>query len=54
MLSVKQIAKELNVSKRTVYRFIKSGKLKAHKLEYIVRIYEADYKAFKKTYLREV
>ena len=48
MLSVKQIAKELNVSNRTVYRYIKAGRLKAIKLGYILRIQEKDFKEFLK------
>ena len=46
MLSVKQIAKELNVSNRTIYRYIKAGRLKAVKLGYILRIQEKDYRKF--------
>jgi len=48
MLSVKRIAKDLGVSTRTVYRYIKAGRLKAVKLGYILRIQERDYKEFLK------
>ena len=46
MLSVSYIAKDLDLSTRTIYRYIKAGKLKAIKLGAIFRIREEDYKKF--------
>ena len=46
MLSIKQVAKELNVSIRTVYKFIREGRLKAVKLGYLWRIREEDFDEF--------
>jgi excisionase family DNA binding protein len=59
MLTVNQVAKELNVSTKTIYRRIESGEMKA---QYVaancIRIDEADYAEYKaglkerKTYTR--
>lgn len=46
MLSVKDVAKELRVCTRTIYRFIKDKKLKAVKLGHILRIREEDFEEF--------
>ena len=40
MLSVKQVAKRLNVCTRTVYRYIKDGKIQVIRLNHIIRIEE--------------
>lgn len=42
---VKEIAEELSVSKKTIFRYIQSGQLKAHKLGQW-KIYLQDYKNF--------
>ena len=47
MLTVNEAAKILNTTPMSVYRFIYTGKLKAHKPGgTLVRIYEADLKIF--------
>lgn len=46
MLTIEDIAKELKVNPRTVYRWISQGKLKALKIQGIIRITEEDYQQF--------
>ena len=46
MLSVKQVAEMLSLTPRTIYKYIKSGKLKAYKIGYVWRIYEQDLEEF--------
>ena len=47
MLDVKQTAKELNVSERTIWNHIKSGKIKAVRIGKLVRINEKEIKRLK-------
>ncbi|PIQ70144.1 excisionase [Candidatus Shapirobacteria bacterium CG11_big_fil_rev_8_21_14_0_20_40_12] len=48
-LTISEIAKKLKVSERTIYRFVESGKLKAHKLTRgTTRIAEKDLNQFLK------
>ena len=49
MLSVKQVAEMLSLTPRTIYKYIKSGKLKAYKIGYVWRIYEQDLERFIKS-----
>ena len=44
--TIKQIAEQLGVSKRTVSRWIASRDLKSHKFGAAVRISEDDFRAF--------
>jgi len=46
MKTLSEIAQELRVSKRTVYRWLKSGKLKALRLDGIYRVEEQSYLEF--------
>lgn len=46
MLTVRQVAERLQVHPKTVYRWIYEGKLKALKIDGIVRITEEEYKRF--------
>jgi len=46
MLTVRQVAEDLNVSTRTVHRWIASGNLIAHRVGGVVRIAAADLRAF--------
>ena len=46
MLTVNEIAKRVKVHPMTVYRWIKSGKIKALRIDGILRIDEADYYHF--------
>ena len=46
MMTVKEVAQELNVSIRTVRRWISEGKLKAFKIGGVVRIPEEEYQKF--------
>ncbi|MGI5828423.1 MAG: helix-turn-helix domain-containing protein [Patescibacteria group bacterium] len=46
LLTVNDVAKSLAISKMTVYRYIKSKKLCAYKLEQELRIKEADLQNF--------
>ena len=47
MLTVNEVAKILNTTPMSVYRWIKSGELKAHHIGGgLIRIYEADLKIF--------
>ena len=41
-----EVAEMLGVSRQTVYNWMKSGKLKAHKLGGTIRINESDLKEF--------
>ena len=43
MKTVKEIAEQLRVSRKTVLRWIRTGKLKAIKVDRTVRIREEDY-----------
>jgi excisionase family DNA binding protein len=44
--TISEIAKWLDVSTRTVRRWIKSGELTAHRFGGLVRVSEADFEAF--------
>ena len=46
MLTIKQVAEELNVSIRTVYKYVKNGQLKAGKIGYLWRIKKEDFEEF--------
>lgn len=46
MLTVEEVAERLKVTPRTIYRWIDEDKLKALKIEGIVRIKEEDYQEF--------
>ena len=46
MLTVEEVAERLKVTPRTVYRWIDDGKLKALKIQGIVRITEDEYSQF--------
>jgi excisionase family DNA binding protein len=46
MLTLREIQKELKVSIRTVYRWIRSGKLKAVKLGGVWRVSEKEFNRF--------
>lgn len=48
MLTVEEVAERLKVTPRTVYRWINEGKLKALKIQGIVRITEETYLNFLK------
>ena len=53
MLSVDQVARELNTSKMSIYRWVKQGKLKAFKFSgKMIRIAEEDLEKFLK--LKEI
>jgi excisionase family DNA binding protein len=45
-LTVGQVADMLQVTTRTVHRWISSGELRVHRFSRSVRISEADFKAF--------
>lgn len=46
MFTVREIAKELKVHPHTVYRWIYGGKLKAVKIDGILRVKSEDYRNF--------
>ena len=46
MLTLKEIAQEIKVTRRTVYRWVKLGKLKAIKIDGIWRVREDEYNRF--------
>ena len=46
MLTLKEVAKEIKVTRRTIYRWIKDGKLKAIKTGGIWRVREEDFGEF--------
>ena len=46
LYTIDEVAKRLKVSKMTVYRYVKAGKLPAYKLEQELRIKKADLDAF--------
>ena len=46
MMTLDDVIKELKVSRRTIYRWIKSGKLPALKINGVYRIREQDYFRF--------
>ncbi|MFA5385907.1 MAG: helix-turn-helix domain-containing protein [Eubacteriales bacterium] len=46
MLTVEEVASRLKVTARTVYRWIDEGKLKALKIQGVVRITEEAYSEF--------
>lgn len=50
LLTIKEVAAELRISERTIFRYIKSGKLKVIRLSkgHIVRIAEKDLLQFLK------
>jgi len=48
MFTVKQIAQELQVTERTVRRWVADGKLKAIKIQGILRIENPEYQRFLK------
>lgn len=46
LLTIEEVADRLKVSKMTVYRYIKSGKLMAYKLEQELRVKAIDLHSF--------
>ena len=46
MLTIKQIAKDLQVTTRTVYKYIREGKLKVYQFDRQYRVKEEDYQKF--------
>lgn len=48
MLTVKEIAQDLKVTERTVRQWVKDGKLKALKIQGILRIEPEEYRRFKR------
>jgi len=46
MLTLKEVAQEIKVTRRTVYRWVKLGKLKAIKIDGIWRVRDEDYEKF--------
>jgi len=46
LLTIEEVADRLKVSKMTVYRYIKSGKLMAYKLEQELRVKVVDLDSF--------
>jgi excisionase family DNA binding protein len=51
ILTIDEGAKILQVTKRTVFKFLKSGDLRAHKISYkLVRIFRKDVNAFLQRY----
>ena len=46
MLTVAEVADRLNVSTRTVRRWIDAKELEIHRLGHVIRISPADYQAF--------
>lgn len=44
--TIEEIAKNLKVTKMTIYRYIKAGKLKAYKLWKEIRVKKDDYEFF--------
>jgi len=46
MWTIKEIAKELKVTERSVRRWIKEGKLKALKIQGIIRVEPEEYQRF--------
>lgn len=47
MLSIKEVAKELNVSTRTIHRYIKNGIIKVVKIDKLIRIHPDELKRLK-------
>jgi len=53
ILTIKEVAKVLKVSNRTVYRWIDSGDLKAARIgRKTYRVFESDLRKFVKKYVR--
>jgi len=51
ILTIDEVAKMLRVTKRTVFKFLKSGDLRAHRISYkLVRIFRKDVNAFLERY----
>ena len=46
MMTLQEVAKELRVSRRTIYRWIKSGKFKALHFDGVYRVREQDFAVF--------
>jgi excisionase family DNA binding protein len=46
LLNVEQVAKRLQVSKMTIYRYLKTGKIEAYKIGKEYRIKESDLEKF--------
>jgi putative molybdopterin biosynthesis protein len=46
LLTIEEVADRLKISKMTVYRYIKSGKLMAYKLEQELRVKVVDLDSF--------
>lgn len=44
--TIEEIAQNLKVTKMTIYRYIKAGKLKAYKLWKEIRVKKEDYESF--------
>lgn len=45
-ITVDEVAERLKVSRMTIYRYIKSGKIPAYKLDHGLRIKQADIEQF--------
>jgi excisionase family DNA binding protein len=48
MKTIKEVAREMRVSTNTVYKWVKRGKLRAVKIDKIIRIPEEELKAKKR------
>lgn len=48
MLSVKEVAKELNVHPNTIFKKLQSGQIKGVKIGYVWRINESEIKRIKR------
>jgi len=49
-LSLEEIAQQLNVSERTVYRWVRSGDMRAFRLGHITRVTPEDFQKFIEKY----
>ena len=45
MKTIKEVAKEMRVSTNTVYKWVKQGKLRAVKIDKVIRIPESELEA---------
>ncbi len=49
---VDELAAKLRVNRMTIYRYIKAGKLRAHKMAKVYRIARADFESFMETSIK--
>jgi len=49
-LSLEEIAQQLNVSERTVYRWVRSGDMRAFRLGHVTRVTPEDFQKFIEKY----